>query len=64
MFNFHTHTHTHTHTLAHTHTPVATLAVSLANLEGEESFDAAMLGSAESVVQERVCDDELILVKG
>lgn len=42
----------------------ATLAVSLANLEGEESFDAAMLGSAESVVQERVCDDELILVKG
>lgn len=42
----------------------ATLVVSLANLEGEESFDASMLGTAESVVQERVCDDELIIVKG
>lgn len=35
----------------------------LANLEGEESFDASMLGSAEEVVQERISDDELILVK-
>lgn len=42
----------------------ATLVVSLANLEGEESFDASLLGTAESVVQERVCDDELIVVKG
>lgn len=38
--------------------------MTLANLEGEESFDASMLGSAEEVVQERICDDELILVKG
>nr|KAF6342200.1 t-complex 1 [Myotis myotis] len=36
---------------------------SLANLEGEETFEAAMLGQAEEVVQERICDDELILVK-
>lgn len=36
----------------------------LANLEGEESFDASMLGSAEEVVQERISDDELILIKG
>ena len=42
----------------------ATVCVSLANLEGEETFDAALLGQAETVVSERVCDDELILVKG
>merc|ERR1719187_1051954 len=39
------------------------MCCSLANLEGEESFDASMLGTADEVVQERVCDDELILVK-
>ncbi len=44
--------------------PSATLVISLANLEGEESFDASLLGSAEVVVQEMVCDDELVLVKG
>ena len=44
--------------------PVASLVVSLANLEGEESFDASLLGSAEQVVQEKICDDELILIKG
>ncbi|GIY51860.1 t-complex protein 1 subunit alpha [Caerostris darwini] len=37
---------------------------SLANLEGEESFDASMLGEAEKVAQERICDDELILIQG
>uniref|UniRef100_A0A6M2CPF8 T-complex protein 1 subunit alpha n=1 Tax=Rhipicephalus microplus TaxID=6941 RepID=A0A6M2CPF8_RHIMP len=41
----------------------AQLLVSLANMEGEESFDASMLGDAEEVVQEKVCDDELILIK-
>ena len=44
--------------------PPATLSLTLANLEGEESFDPSMLGQAEEVVQERVCDDELILIKG
>ncbi|XP_054707851.1 T-complex protein 1 subunit alpha-like [Uloborus diversus] len=42
----------------------AQLVQSLANLEGEESFEASMLGEAEEVCQERICDDELILIKG
>ena len=41
----------------------ATIVVNLANLEGEESFDATQLGQADEVVQERICDDELILIK-
>jgi len=41
-----------------------TLIINLANLEGEESFDASLLGYAEEVSQERVADDELILIKG
>ena len=36
---------------------------SLVNMEGEESFDASLLGKAGSVEQIRVCDDELILIK-
>lgn len=42
----------------------AQLISTLANLEGEETFEIAYLGSAEEVVQERISDDELILVKG
>ncbi|KAL7007028.1 chaperonin-containing T-complex alpha subunit Cct1 [Cystobasidiomycetes sp. EMM_F5] len=42
----------------------ATLLSSLANLDGDESFEASSLGTAEEVVQSRVGDDELILVKG
>lgn len=42
----------------------ATFLTTLANLEGDETFDASMLGSAEEVVQERISDDELILIKG
>lgn len=38
--------------------------MTLANMEGEESFEASLLGQAEEVVQERICDDELILIKG
>lgn len=41
-----------------------TVTLSLANMEGEESFDASLLGYAEEVSQERICDDELILIKG
>ena len=41
----------------------ATLCPSLSNLEGEETFEATTLGQAEEVVQERLCDDELILIK-
>lgn len=42
----------------------ATMVSSLANLEGEESFDASMLGSAEEVIQERFGDNECILING
>jgi len=41
-----------------------TLVASLTNLDGEETFEASSLGNAEEVVQERISDDELILVKG
>ncbi len=40
------------------------LISSLANLDGEETYEASSLGHAEEVVQERISDDELILVKG
>ncbi|KAK7014999.1 TPR-like protein [Favolaschia claudopus] len=40
------------------------LISSLANLEGEETYEASYLGTAEEVVQERISDDELILIKG
>jgi len=42
----------------------ATLISSLANLEGEETYEPTLLGQAEEVVQERVGDDEYILIKG
>ncbi|CAF0946113.1 unnamed protein product [Adineta ricciae] len=42
----------------------ATLLTALANMEDEESVDATVIGSAAEVVQERVCDDELILIRG
>ncbi|KAI0220230.1 T-complex protein 1 subunit alpha [Lamellibrachia satsuma] len=40
------------------------LIVTMANLEGEETFEASLLGQAEEVLQERICDDELIFIKG
>lgn len=36
----------------------------MSNLEGEETFEASYLGAAEEVVQEKISDDECILVKG
>ena len=42
----------------------ATLLTALANMEGDESVDASVIGSADEVVQERICDDELILIRG
>jgi len=41
----------------------ATLLTTLCNMEGEEEFEVAALGEAKEVVQERICDDELILIK-
>ena len=42
----------------------AQMLSSLANLEGEESFEASSIGEAQEVAQERICDDELIIIKG
>lgn len=42
----------------------ATLVSTLSDLNGDEKFEASYLGQAEEVVQERISDDECILVKG
>ena len=42
----------------------ATLVSTLSNLDGDEVFEASSLGHADEVVQERISDDECILVKG
>ncbi|KAH8696659.1 putative t-complex protein 1 alpha subunit [Talaromyces proteolyticus] len=42
----------------------ATLISTLSDLNGDEKFEASYLGYAEEVVQERISDDECILVKG
>ncbi|KAJ8675049.1 hypothetical protein QAD02_010835 [Eretmocerus hayati] len=42
----------------------AQFLTSLTNMDGEESFDPSYLGEAAEVSVERVCDDELILIKG
>lgn len=42
----------------------ATLVSTLSDLNGDEKFEASNLGHADEVVQERVSDDECILVKG
>jgi T-complex protein 1 subunit alpha len=40
----------------------ATMVLSLSNMEGEEAFETGSLGFAESVAQERVSDDEFIII--
>lgn len=42
----------------------ATLCAQLTNMEGEDVFEPSFLGTADEVAQERICDDELILIKG
>ncbi|KAK7956227.1 T-complex protein 1 subunit alpha [Apiospora aurea] len=42
----------------------ATLLSTLSDLNGDEKFEPSYLGHAEEVVQERISDDECILVKG
>lgn len=39
------------------------LLLSLSNMDGEESIDASVLGEAEQVSQDRVSDNEYILIK-
>lgn len=41
-----------------------TILLSLANLEGGESFDPAHLGEAETVSQEAIADQELTIIRG
>ncbi|ODV57954.1 chaperonin-containing T-complex alpha subunit TCP1 [Ascoidea rubescens DSM 1968] len=40
------------------------LISNLSNLDGEDSFDPSYLGSAKSIEQIRISDDELILING
>nr|VDC77052.1 unnamed protein product [Brassica rapa] len=42
----------------------ATLVTTFADMEGEETFDPAHLGTAEEVVEERIADDDVVLIKG
>ena len=42
----------------------ATMVSSLSNLEGDETFEPAWLGHAESFAQERISDDELCILRG
>nr|CAD7598384.1 unnamed protein product [Timema genevievae] len=42
----------------------AAYLTSLSNMEGEETFEASAVGEATEVVQELICDEELILIKG
>lgn len=41
-----------------------TLISSMVDMDGNEAYDTSYLGYAEEVVQERISDDELILVRG
>ncbi|KAE8774628.1 T-complex protein 1 subunit alpha [Hordeum vulgare] len=42
----------------------ATMVSTFADMEGEETFDPSFLGHADEVVEERIADDDVILVKG
>ncbi|KAJ0112070.1 hypothetical protein Patl1_00170 [Pistacia atlantica] len=42
----------------------ATMVSTFADMEGEETFDSSFLGSAAEVVEERVSDDDVIMIKG
>jgi len=42
----------------------ATFLAQLTNMEGEDVFEPSFLGTCEEVVQERICDEELLLIKG
>lgn len=35
-----------------------------ADMEGEETFDSSFLGYADEVVEERISDDDVIMIKG
>lgn len=33
-------------------------------MEGDETFDSSLLGHADEVVEERIADDDVIMIKG
>ena len=42
----------------------ATMQITLADMEGNESFTPEMLGTADEVLEERICDDDHIVIRG
>ncbi|XP_031114012.1 T-complex protein 1 subunit alpha [Ipomoea triloba] len=42
----------------------ATVVSTFADMEGEETFEASLLGQAEEVAEERIADDDVIMIKG
>ncbi|XP_031502084.1 T-complex protein 1 subunit alpha [Nymphaea colorata] len=42
----------------------ATQVLTFADMEGEETFDPSFLGYADEVAEERIADDDVIMVKG
>lgn len=41
-----------------------TLMITLADMEGNESFDPSMLGVADEVIEERIADDDHLIIRG
>lgn len=35
-----------------------------ADMEGDETFDSSLLGYADEVVEERIADDDVVMIKG
>merc|ERR1712216_847404 len=42
----------------------ATLQITMADMDGNESFTPEMLGTADEVIEERVADDDHLIIKG
>ena len=42
----------------------ATMQITLADMDGNESFTPEMLGTADEVLEERICDDDHIVIRG
>ncbi|GLU04061.1 hypothetical protein SLE2022_212270 [Rubroshorea leprosula] len=42
----------------------ATMVSTFADMEGEETYDSSLLGYADEVVEERIADDDVIMIRG
>ncbi|KAI8572354.1 hypothetical protein RHMOL_Rhmol01G0192000 [Rhododendron molle] len=42
----------------------ATVVSTFADMEGDETFDSSLIGHADEVVEERISDDDVIMIKG